>query len=733
MNKKTNTVILWLIAIGLVLGMILTFTPNLGFGGAASQQQGDLVMRVNGEGITDLQINQFRNANPIYYAVTEGEVGADLQLLALDAVITQELLRQAAAPMRVSNGEVRDAVNAFRDDRGVAGNDNAYIQLLQSAGFDDATFRNYMRDQLRQQKWQASVVGEVDVTDEEVRTFFEVFRDNYRTDERIVARVIAVADEELANELRTRVLTGESFAELASAHSVERADRAGALGAAAGSTEPQPVGRAALPIAVSNTAFDLRAAGLTNVISSGSMYWIVQVEEYLAPTERPFEEVAEQVREDALASREAGLVTVELERLLDEASIEMVDTSEFNYNNYLVATVGDEELHAADLARATYGNANVQQFLDPSLSFLITEMLKPQILDQLINQTVAFKGAADLDANFFGTKAQIAEYALNYVARDVTVGEDVIEAYYNDNQQAYTQNAEAQAVSFEFDSFEAAEAFRDDVLSGTAPTDAATSAGIVPVDLGVLREGQAETAIDAALFNTDAFAPIDTVSSREISDVLFIAAPVEESGTETDTEASEEADGEAGLPDTTLTGENVADEAEEVDSATATEVAEAAADAAAGVVNGEDEAADLVGEAVDDVLEPELAEVEAARDRYVVLVAVRTEERIRPLEEVRDLVEDAALATARQDVQQAWLEEVRAGLDIENLTAVEPDPLGGIDFSPELDFDPEDIVGIDGDAQAEIEDAVSGDADEADEPAAEEDAAGDDETETDTE
>src|SRR5690606_10005090 len=143
-------------------GMIITFTPNLGFGGGATTAQGDVVLRVNGEPITDLEINQLRNANPIYYAVSEGEVGQDLQLLALDAVITQELLRQAAASQRVSNAEVRSAVNAFREERGLAGgrNDSAYLQLLANSGFDDAAFRNYMREQLRQQKWEAEIVGD---------------------------------------------------------------------------------------------------------------------------------------------------------------------------------------------------------------------------------------------------------------------------------------------------------------------------------------------------------------------------------------------------------------------------------------------------------------------------------------------------------------------------------------------------------------------------------------------
>src|SRR5690554_1514714 len=269
-----------------------------------------------------------------------------------------------------------------------------------------------MREQLRQQKWQAEIIGDVTVSDEDLQTFYDAFRDNYRTDERIVARAINVNDQELANELRSRVLTGESFAALASEHSLERADRGGALGATAENPEPQPVGRAVLPAAAANAAFNLRAPGLTNVITAGGMYYLVQVEEYIAPEPRPFEEVAETVREDALTSRQVGLVSEELERLLDEATIEMVDTSEFNYDNYLVATVGDEEIRAADLARVTYGNAEVQQFLDPSLSFLITQMLKPQLLDQLINQTVAYVGAQDLDGSFFGTESQVAMQAL---------------------------------------------------------------------------------------------------------------------------------------------------------------------------------------------------------------------------------------------------------------------------------------------------------------------------------
>lgn len=684
MNKKTNTVILWLIAIGLLLGMIITFTPNLGFGGGSvASARGDVVLKVNGEPVTDLEINQLRNSNPLYYAVTEGEVGRDLELLALDAVITQELLRQAAATQRVSNAEVKDAVNAFREDRGVAGgrNDSAYIQLLAGSGFDDASFRAYMRDQLRQQKWEAGIVGDADVTDEEVATFYEAFRDNYRTDERIVARAIAVADPELANELRTRVLTGESFAALASEHSVERADRAGALGAASGSTEPQPVGRAALPSAVSAAAFQLRAPGLTSVVSASGLHWIVQVQEWLAPAVRPFEEVAEEVREDARTSLQVGLISAKLEEMLAAANIEVVDASEFRYDNPVVASVGSEDIHAADLARATYGNAEVQQFLDPSLSFLITDMLKPQILDQLIDQTAAYTGAASLDGRFFGTEAQVARQALNWVARDITLTDDEISAWYEDNIDRYTQVPQAQAVSFEFAAFDDAEAFREAVLAGTTPTDAAAELGIEPRDLGRVTPGSAETAIDAALFGTDAFSVIDA-SDREISDVLFIRG-------------SEEAEEAEITPEETLATDTEED-------APATDVREAAAEAAAEVL-GDEDSERVDGEISGDPLEAE-EDTPATADRYVVLVAARTPERVRPLSEVEDLVRDAALAEARAEAQVEWLEEVRAGLEVETFLPEPGDPAQGIDFSPEeplgdIVFDTDELLELPGDEE----------------------------------
>lgn len=745
-RKKTNVVVLWLIAIGLVLGMVLMFTPNLGLG-TRTVSRGEVVLHVNGEQVTDVTVNQVR-ANPLYYTVTEGEVGADLELLLVDTVISQVVLRQAAASTRVTNAEITAAVNAFREDRGVAGrgNDTAYLALIGSAGFDDAAFRGYMREQLRQQKWEEALIGEVTVTDDEVATFFEAFRDSYRDEERIVGRVLAVADPELANELRTRVLTGESFAELASQHSIERADRAGALGAPAGSSEPLPVGRAALPAAVSNAAFAMRAAGLTQVLSSGGMYWLVQVEEFIPQQRRAFESVAEQVREDALQAKRVGIVSAELERLKRAASVEFPAGSTLSYENYVVATVGGEEITAVDLARATYGDAQVQQFLDPSLAFLITQILKPQILEQLIDQRIAVAGASTLNGEFFGTEAQQAAQIMSFVARDVDADEEAALEYFERNQGTYLVNASAQVMQYEFATFEEAEAFRDAVLAGSTPTDAANAAGVVAQDLGTIRPGGAETAVDAAVFGTNAFVVIDG-SNREISDVLFVQPPVQEGGAEApagDEVAAEEAGDEAASDDDAAEAEEpeLEDLIQAADAAmdAAVENAEAAqqalADAAAEVQEGvdavlqgrdageEEDAGEGDGETAlsgaEDAAEAEDAEADAPAERYLVLVAARNPERSRSYEEVADQVHEAVTAIMRQEAQQEWLDEVREGVEVRNLTIFGGlDPFDGIDFSPEEPVqEPADDAA--GDASDDGGEPAADDADSGEEPAGDE-------------
>ncbi|MFU8887647.1 MAG: peptidyl-prolyl cis-trans isomerase [Trueperaceae bacterium] len=666
LSRRANTIILWFVSIGLLAGMVITFTPSLGLGfGGGANQAGAVALQVNGEPIRELAVAQARS-NPLFLSVTEGEVGEDLELLLVDALIRQEVVRQESARQRVSDADVRRAVDEFRTTRGIAGraNDAAYLDLLARSGFTDETFRVYLRQQLQEEAWEATIVDGVEVGDEEVRAYFEGNRDRYVSEERIEARHIVTEDRATADEARARLLAGEPAGVVARELSVERADRDGALGAAAGETEPRPVGRPALPTQVATAAFGLGAPGITDVVESDGRFHVVVVEAYLSVAPRPFDEVAAAVRDDALAAKRSGVLEAEIERLVDAARVEIPQESTLRFDDRPVAVVGDVEIMATDLVRATYTNPQIQQALSPDTAFIITAFFKPSVLAQLVDQELALQGLAELDAPFVGPRSLVAQSALNYVARDAAVTEDDVVAYYEQNRAAFTVPASAEVLQVEAGSLEVAAAFRDAVLRDGDVALAAEESGAEVVDLGLVVPGRLEGLLDLTLFGTDAFEPLPE-EPWEVSDILVVTDEVPL------------------LP-----------EALEVD-------ADAEGDAS------EPEASDAD---TDEVLTRFV-------DRYVLLVADRRPERVRPLAEVRGQIEATVLAEARADLREAWVEGLRETIDVELLLE---DPTAGFDFGLPLDEDVGELVeGAEGEADGDGDDADGDDADGAAEGAPE--------------
>jgi parvulin-like peptidyl-prolyl isomerase len=521
LNRRTNLLILWILAGALVLGMVITFTPTMGLGTRGAD--GAPAVLVNGAPISELAVVRTRS-NPLFNLVNEGEVGADLELLLIDELVRQELIRQEASRQRVSNAEVRTAVEEFRVSRGVAGraNDSQYLSAIGSLGFTDETFRAYLAQQLRQEKWQAEIIDGVSVSEEEVQAYFDANRDLYQTEERILARQIVVASRDEAEAIRAELIAGGDAATIARERSLERAERDGALGAGVDETEPRPVGRPALPTAVATAAFGIRGPGITDVIEVAGQYHLVVVEEFLPTARRPFEEVADVVREDALEAKQAQALDEAIRRLTREARVEIPPPNALGlrYDEAVVATVGDAEIRRSELVRATYTNPQIQQALSPDTAFLITGFFKPAILDQLIDQELAYQGSDRLGVPFVGPRRFVAQNALEYVARDVSVSEEEIEAFYQENLQAYTVAASAAVSRVDFADVDAAEGFRVAVLDGSPVEEALAAFGGTLASLGTVRPGQLEPDLDTAVFATDAFDPL--AEGGEISDVLVL-------------------------------------------------------------------------------------------------------------------------------------------------------------------------------------------------------------------
>lgn len=547
LSRRTNLIILWILAGALVLGMVITFTPTMGLG-TGGGPAGQPAVLVNGEPIGELAVVRARS-NPLFNLVNEGEVGADLELLLVDELVRQELIRQEASRQRVSAGEVRNAVEEFRVSRGVAGraNDSQYLAIIGGSGFSDETFRAYLGEQLRQEKWQAEIIDGIVVSDDEAEAYYAANRDRYQTEERILARQIVLATREEAEAVRAELTAGADAAALARERSLERAERDGALGAGSDETEPRAVGRPALPTALATAAFAIRGPGITDVVEVGGQYHVVVVEEFLPAVTRPYEEVAEQVRDDALEAKQAQALDEAVQRLQREARVEIPAQSplELRYDNTVVATVGERDIKRSELVRATYTNPQIQQALSPDTAFLITGFFKPAILDQLIDQELAYQGSDDLGVPFVGPRSFVAQNALEFVARDVSVSDDEIESYYQANVQAYTVAASAAASRIDFDDVEAAEGFRAALLDGRAVDEAVEAFGGTLTSLGTVAPGQLQPDLDTALFATEAFDEL--ASGAEVSDVLVLltqpeALPeaLEDEGEEPDAEIEQE-------------------------------------------------------------------------------------------------------------------------------------------------------------------------------------------------
>ena len=705
MKKRTQNIILWTISIGLLVSMLFAFTPTMGlFSDQAATNPP--VLLVNDQVVRELQFLQAQQQNRLFSLLGDDEVGRDVERILVEQLISTELLRQASASQSVSNAEVRDAVNEFRASQAVdgRGNDTAYVRLINSLGFTDETFRDFQRGQIRQQKFIDSLTADIDVSDEEVQTFFEANRQRYLSDERIVARQIVVEDEDLANELREQLLLNlADAAELAREFSVEGAEQGGALGARGDGDEPTPIIRSALPINVANAAFGLRAPGISPVVATGGLFYIVAVEQYIAPEPLPFEDVAEQAREDALEVKENGIIQRALEQLRREARISTPEASPLRYDNPVLATVGEVDIFAADVARATLLNPQYQQFISPENAVFISNFFKPAELERLIEEALAYQGSQSLEAAFIGSRGNVARSALSFVSRDASVSDEDIEAYYQENLEIYTIPANASVFTVRFAEREAAMDFREALLDGASEEQlealVADFSGTLD-DLGVVTAGQLEPELDNVLFASNAFEELSGFAERQISDILvlteeIVEEPFDESFEDPLDELPEEPldtldeTGEDALLDDVLEdAEDVENEDVDADELVEEDVENEDVDEDA----SEDADVDAELEAELDAELDEDADAVQEQDVYVLLLAIRSEEQLQPLENVRSDIESTLLEQQRAALQDTWLNELRASITVEDFSSPPSEP--DVQFSTDpLDVqEPEDDV-----------------------------------------
>jgi len=485
-NKKVIAVIFGVLALAFVVGSVLLFTPQ-----GQRSTQGKVELTVNGRPVYELELARAQQNDPILSTNPQGLLKKLAEINFGDRLIVITALAQDTARIRVSSGELKKEIDNIKERFGLQKKED-YDRFLTQVGYTDSQLRNELRDQIRINKRIEEIQKKAEPTEEEMRLYFELNREQYKNEERVQARQIVVDDKATAEKIYAEVSApGADFAAIAKANSKLNAEQGGALGAAAGKSEPGPVTRVVFPNAVADAVFKLRDGQISKPIEAGGRFYIVKVEKYLPAGDVKFEEVKDRVKEDAKRIKGNGALEAYLEELRAKANVKLAQDATFKFENPVVAKVGDGEIKLSEVTQVVFANPQVPQLVQQGLGELAVQFFMPQTLEQLINREVIYQAAKQLGQPFFGSKTDIANQAQQWKTRDITVTDAEVRKYYDSNLANFTipASAKVQAVNFKKEDKAKAEAFRAAALKGGKLEDLAKANSGTVQDYGVVNPG----------------------------------------------------------------------------------------------------------------------------------------------------------------------------------------------------------------------------------------------------
>jgi len=511
-NRRAVTILFGLLALVFVVGAILLFTPKAG-----QEAKGKPVLWVNGKAVYELDLLRLQGNDPLYAANPQGLLKVLVDTHFLEQVILTEALKQDAARIRVGSAEVRKEVDRIREQYGLK-DKKAYEQFLNQIGYTDAQLRAEIKAQLQIQKRLEQVRSSAKPTPEEVRFYFEVHQENYKTEPRVQARQIVVDDKKVAEEVLAKAKAGEDFTALAKKYSKVGAEQGGALGAAPGESAPKPVTKVVFPEKVAEAVFALKGPGLVGPIEAGGRYYIVKVEAYLPPKVPTFEEVKDQVEKDAGDAKANGALEAYLEDLRKKAQVRFAEDMAYAYKNPAVAKVNDKEILLAQVLQPVFANQQTAALIQQGLGELAVQFFLPQTLETLIDRELLVEAAKKSGKPFIGTRDEIAQAYVLYETRDVTATEEEAKKFYAENPALFTIPASAEVVGVVFKEEAKAKAFREAALKASDLQALAKAHGGTVTEYGAVNPGQLPAVLDRLVFKVKETFPKGPLG--EVSEVV---------------------------------------------------------------------------------------------------------------------------------------------------------------------------------------------------------------------
>ncbi|WP_026558956.1 peptidylprolyl isomerase [Bacillus sp. J37] len=231
----------------------------------------DVVAKVGSESLTKDDLYTF-------FVEQNGEA-------ALDTLITKKLINQEVEKEKITvsskeiDAELQELVDSY-------GGEETFEQQLTASGLTQDDIKEDIEVNLKIEKL---LEPQIEITEEEMQTYFDENKDSFAQTKQVKASHILVEDEETAKEVQEKLDNGEDFAELAKEYSTDTAsaESGGDLGF---------FGEGSMVAEFEEAAFSMKVDEISDPVKSDYGYHIIKVTDTKEAAEANFEKSKEEIK-----------------------------------------------------------------------------------------------------------------------------------------------------------------------------------------------------------------------------------------------------------------------------------------------------------------------------------------------------------------------------------------------------------------------------------------------------
>jgi foldase protein PrsA len=288
------------VRIGIIFVVIVAMLSGSFWVGAGGfSRKSDTVATVGGEKITK---------DELYEQMVE-QYGKQ----SLDALVSAKILELEAKKngVKVEASEIDAEIAKFQE---MYGGGEGLENALASNGLTMSYLRNNIESNIKIKK---ILEPTIEITDDEIATYFEANKASFGQEEQVNASHILVETEEIANEVKQRLDAGEEFAALAKEFSIDASNsqNGGSLG---------NFGKGAMVPAFEEAAFGAEVGDVVGPVETQFGFHLIMVNDKIEAVPATLEANKIEVRDTILDQKISSQINTWLDEKYEEYEIELL-------------------------------------------------------------------------------------------------------------------------------------------------------------------------------------------------------------------------------------------------------------------------------------------------------------------------------------------------------------------------------------------------------------------------